>query len=54
MDIFEMHIQKSLIDLYSTPHVVKQVTSITVELGVQVEATIADVLSTAMGIPILI
>ncbi|KAK5778058.1 hypothetical protein PVK06_046025 [Gossypium arboreum] len=32
-----------VIDLYSTPDVVKQVTSITMEPGVQVEVTIVDV-----------
>ncbi|XWS50678.1 hypothetical protein CRYUN_Cryun12cG0106900 [Craigia yunnanensis] len=42
-DIFELRIHKRLIDLYSTPDVVKQVTSITVEPGVHVEVTIADV-----------
>ncbi|XVF09687.1 hypothetical protein REPUB_Repub07fG0116500 [Reevesia pubescens] len=42
-DRFELRIHKRLIDLYSTPEVVKQVTSITVEPGVHVEVTIADV-----------
>ncbi|KAH1075647.1 hypothetical protein J1N35_027975 [Gossypium stocksii] len=42
-DRFEVRIHKRLIDLYSTADVVKQVTSITMEPGVQVEVTIADV-----------
>ncbi|XP_017636046.1 40S ribosomal protein S20-2-like [Gossypium arboreum] len=42
-DIYELRIHKRLIDLYSTPDVVKQVTSITMEPGVQVEVTIVDV-----------
>ncbi|OMO55999.1 Ribosomal protein S10 [Corchorus capsularis] len=42
-DRFELRIHKRLIDLYSTAEVVKQVTSITVEPGVHVEVTIADV-----------
>ncbi|KAK8267252.1 hypothetical protein V6Z11_D12G297000 [Gossypium hirsutum] len=42
-DRFELRIHKRLIDLFSTPDVVKQVTSITMEPGVQVEVTIVDV-----------
>ncbi|QDZ25626.1 ribosomal protein S20 [Chloropicon primus] len=42
-DRFEMRIHKRLIDLYSPPEVVKQITSISIEPGVDVEVTIADV-----------
>lgn len=41
-DRFEMRIHKRLIDLYSPPEVVKQITSITIEPGVEVEVTVAD------------
>ena len=41
-DRFEMRIHKRVIDLISTPDVVKQITSITIEPGVEVEVTISD------------
>ena len=41
-DRFEMRIHKRLIDLYSPAEVVKQITSISIEPGVEVEVTIAD------------
>ncbi|CAN6215252.1 unnamed protein product, partial [Urochloa humidicola] len=41
-DRFEMRIHKRVIDLVSTPDVVKQITSITIEPGVEVEVTISD------------
>merc|ERR1711939_829086 len=42
-DRFELRIHKRLIDLHSPPEVVKQITSISIEPGVDVEVTIADV-----------
>lgn len=42
-DRFEMRIHKRLIDLHSPAEVVKQITSISIEPGVEVEVTIADV-----------
>merc|ERR1719408_360020 len=42
-DRFEMRIYKRLIDLHSPADVVKQITSISIEPGVDVEVTIADV-----------
>ncbi|CEM30684.1 unnamed protein product [Vitrella brassicaformis CCMP3155] len=42
-DRFEMRIHKRLIDLHSPSDVVKQITSISIEPGVEVEVTIADV-----------
>ena len=42
-DRYEMRIHKRLIDLHSPPEVVKQITSISIEPGVDVEVTIADV-----------
>lgn len=42
-DRFEMRIHKRLIDLLSPADVVKQITSISIEPGVEVEVTIADV-----------
>ncbi|KAJ3682613.1 hypothetical protein LUZ60_015186 [Juncus effusus] len=42
-DRFEFRIHKRVIDLISSPEVVKQITSITIEPGVEVEVTIADV-----------
>ncbi|CAL5219820.1 g1732 [Coccomyxa viridis] len=42
-DRFEMRIHKRLIDLHSPADVVKQITSISIEPGVEVEVTIADV-----------
>lgn len=41
-DRFELRIHKRVIDLFSSPEVVKQITSITIEPGVEVEVTIAD------------
>lgn len=41
-DRFELRIHKRVIDLFSSPDVVKQITSITIEPGVEVEVTIAD------------
>ncbi|GMI36787.1 hypothetical protein TeGR_g12937 [Tetraparma gracilis] len=41
-DRFEMRIHKRLIDLHSPAEVVKQITSISIEPGVEVEVTIAD------------
>jgi len=40
-DRFEMRIHKRLIDLHSPSEVVKQITSISIEPGVEVEVTIA-------------
>merc|ERR1712099_111281 len=42
-DCFEMRIHKRLIDLHAPSDVVKQITSISIEPGVEVEVTIADV-----------
>jgi small subunit ribosomal protein S20e len=42
-DRFEMRIHKRLIDLYSPSEIVKQITSISIEPGVEVEVTIADI-----------
>lgn len=41
-DRFEMRIHKRIIDLHSPAEVVKQITSISIEPGVEVEVTIAD------------
>ena len=41
-DRFEMRIHKRVIDLYSSSDIVKQITSISIEPGVQVEVTIED------------
>ena len=41
-DRFELCIHKRVINLFSSPDVVKQITSITIEPGVEVEVTIAD------------
>ncbi|TVU12789.1 hypothetical protein EJB05_46447 [Eragrostis curvula] len=41
-DRFEMRVHKRVIDLISSPDVVKQITSITIEPGVEVEVTISD------------
>ncbi|KAK1611790.1 hypothetical protein QYE76_035463 [Lolium multiflorum] len=41
-DRFEMRVHKRVIDLVSSPDVVKQITSITIEPGVEVEVTISD------------
>ena len=42
-DKWEMRVHKRLIDLHSPSEVVKQITSISIEPGVEVEVTIADV-----------
>jgi len=42
-DRFEMRIHKRLIDLYSPQEVVKQITSINIEPGVEVEVLVSDV-----------
>eukprot|EP00386_Alphamonas_edax_P000970 GDKI01002893.1.p1 GENE.GDKI01002893.1~~GDKI01002893.1.p1 ORF type:complete len:130 (-),score=55.24 GDKI01002893.1:191-547(-) len=42
-DRFEMRVHKRLIDLHSPSDVVKQITSISIEPGVEVEVTIQDV-----------
>eukprot|EP01114_Cavostelium_apophysatum_P009104 TRINITY_DN22179_c0_g1_i1.p1 TRINITY_DN22179_c0_g1~~TRINITY_DN22179_c0_g1_i1.p1 ORF type:complete len:134 (-),score=24.10 TRINITY_DN22179_c0_g1_i1:60-461(-) len=41
-DRFEMRVHKRLIDLHSGSEVVKQITSISIEPGVEVEVTIAS------------
>ncbi|KAB0375101.1 hypothetical protein FD755_013593 [Muntiacus reevesi] len=41
-DRFQMRIHKRLIDLHSSSEIVKQITSISIEPGVEVEVTIAD------------
>ncbi|XP_053435712.1 40S ribosomal protein S20-like [Nycticebus coucang] len=41
-DRFQMKIQKRLIDLHSPSEIVKQITSISIEPGVEVKVTIAD------------
>ncbi|KAK9028202.1 hypothetical protein V6N11_068013 [Hibiscus sabdariffa] len=41
-DRFELRVHKRVIDLFSSLDVVKQITSITIEPGVEVEVTIAD------------
>lgn len=41
-DRFEMRIHKRIIDLHSPADVVKQITSITIEAGVEVEVTITQ------------
>ncbi len=41
-DRFEMRVHKRVIDLDCSPDVVKQITSITIEPGVEVEVTISD------------
>jgi small subunit ribosomal protein S20e len=42
-DRFELRVHKRVIDLHSPSEVVKQITSITIEPGVEVEVTIADI-----------
>ncbi|XP_013789424.1 40S ribosomal protein S20-like [Limulus polyphemus] len=42
-DRYQMRIHKRLIDLHSPSEIVKQITSINIEPGVEVEVTIADV-----------
>eukprot|EP00850_Spirogloea_muscicola_P014713 SM000107S14079 [mRNA] locus=s107:386667:391495:+ [translate_table: standard] len=42
-DRFELRVHKRVIDLHSPSEVVKQITSISIEPGVEVEVTIADV-----------
>nr|XP_048334492.1 40S ribosomal protein S20-like [Ziziphus jujuba var. spinosa] len=41
-DRFELQVHKRVIGLHCSPEVVKQITSITIEPGVEVEVTIAD------------
>ena len=41
-DRFELRIHKRVVDLFSSPDVVKQITPITIEPSVEVEVTIAD------------
>ncbi|KAG4074114.1 hypothetical protein HA402_014344 [Bradysia odoriphaga] len=41
-DRFQMRIHKRIIDLHSPSEIVKQITSINIEPGVEVEVTIAD------------
>mmetsp|Transcript_14474 Transcript_14474/g.19646 ORF Transcript_14474/g.19646 Transcript_14474/m.19646 type:complete len:121 (+) Transcript_14474:45-407(+) len=41
-DKFEMRIHKRVIDLHSPSEIVKQITAITIEPGVEVEVTVAD------------
>uniref|UniRef100_A0A061SJL4 Small subunit ribosomal protein S20e n=1 Tax=Tetraselmis sp. GSL018 TaxID=582737 RepID=A0A061SJL4_9CHLO len=41
-DCFEMRIHKRLIDMHAPADVVKQITSISIEPGVEVDVTIAD------------
>ncbi|KAK6188270.1 hypothetical protein SNE40_004483 [Patella caerulea] len=41
-DRFQMRIHKRIIDLHSPSEIVKQITSISIEPGVEVEVTIAD------------
>ncbi|KXS19596.1 ribosomal protein S1 [Gonapodya prolifera JEL478] len=41
-DSYEMRIHKRLIDLHSPSEIVKQITSISIEPGVEVEVTIAN------------
>merc|ERR1712020_118275 len=41
-DRFQMRIRKRVIDLHSPSEIVKQITSISIEPGVEVEVTIAD------------
>ncbi|XP_037657813.1 40S ribosomal protein S20-like [Choloepus didactylus] len=41
-DLFQMRIHKRLIDLHSPSEIVKQITSVNIEPGVEVEVIIAD------------
>nr|GLL27194.1 40S ribosomal protein S20-2-like [Ipomoea trifida] len=41
-DRFELYVHKQVSDLFNSPEVVKQITSITIEPGVEVGVTIAD------------
>ncbi|XP_050667926.1 40S ribosomal protein S20-like [Leptidea sinapis] len=43
-DRFQMRIHKRVIDLHSPSEIVKQITSISIKPGVDIEVTIADVL----------
>merc|ERR1711959_165208 len=51
-DRWEMRIHKRLIDLHSPSDVVKQITSISIEPGVEVEVTIADVARAIHGLAV--
>lgn len=42
-DRYEMRIHKRIIDLHSPSEIVKQITTISIEPGVEVEVTIADI-----------
>lgn len=42
-DRFEMRIHKRVIDLFTTPEAVRQITAIDMEPGVEVEVTIGDI-----------
>lgn len=42
-DRFEMRVHKRILDLHSPSEIVKEITSISIEPGVEVEVTIADV-----------
>ncbi|KAJ1339313.1 hypothetical protein BSLG_006080 [Batrachochytrium salamandrivorans] len=42
LDTYEMKIHKRLIDLHSPSEIVKQITSISIEPGVEVEVTIQN------------
>ncbi|XP_036202136.1 40S ribosomal protein S20-like [Myotis myotis] len=41
-DRFQVRIHRRLVDLHSPSEIAKQITSISIELGVEVEVTIAD------------
>lgn len=41
-DRFQMRVHKRVIDLHSPSEIVKQITSISIEPGVEVEVTVAD------------
>eukprot|EP00485_Elphidium_margaritaceum_P004869 CAMPEP_0202688234 /NCGR_PEP_ID=MMETSP1385-20130828/3769_1 /ASSEMBLY_ACC=CAM_ASM_000861 /TAXON_ID=933848 /ORGANISM="Elphidium margaritaceum" /LENGTH=122 /DNA_ID=CAMNT_0049343157 /DNA_START=151 /DNA_END=519 /DNA_ORIENTATION=- len=43
-DRWQMRIHKRLLDLHSPPHMVREITKIKIEPGVEVEVTIQDVL----------
>ncbi|KAG3256892.1 40S ribosomal protein S20-like [Ictidomys tridecemlineatus] len=42
-DLFQMRIHNRLVDLHSPSEIIKQITSCSIEPGVEVEVTIADV-----------
>ena len=47
--VLQMRIHKRVIDLHSPSEIVKQITSISIEPGVEVEVTIADPWTTTTG-----